>query len=175
MAKCIERESDLFSLYLVCFDTTAKYQFDFLRLINSYTCFSETTASRTAKHPFTVMASMQSLLSIAHFPLLCHSFQESEKKASQSASSSVKVMCPYDNEVQRKRGEPRQRHAKSRANNHAGVDIATPTDAKWIHPSPESDSALVEASGCFHDDGQSNFWGQVHRVYSILTKSFCFP
>ena len=65
MAKCIERESDIFILsHLDCFDTVAKYQFDFLRLINSSACFFETTLSHTAKHPFTVMASMQSLFSI---------------------------------------------------------------------------------------------------------------
>ena len=166
MAKCIERES------------VANYQFVPLRLIYSSACFSETlNFSHTAKHLFLVMASMLSLFSIARLPLLfpCLPPQASDEKASHSASSSGNVTCPHDNEVRRKRGESRQHHAKSRANNHAGVDFATPTDAKWIHPSPESDSALVEASGRFHDDGQSNFRGQVHRVYSILTKSFCFP
>ena len=163
MAKCIERES------------VANYQFVSLRLINSSACFFETlNFSHTAKHPFLVMALMQSLFSIAHLSFPRHPFQESDEKASHSASSSVSVTCSHDNKDGRKR-EPRQHYAKSRANNHAGVDIATPTDAKWIHPSPESDSALVEASSRFHDDGQSNFWGQVHRVYSILTKSFCFP
>ena len=171
MAKCIERESDLFSLYLVCFDTTANYHPDFSYLIHSSKCSFKTTASLTNTHSIMVMQMPRSFFSIAHLSSPCYSPQESDEKASHSTSSSVRVTCPHDREDGRKR-EPRQRYAKSRANNHAGVDFATPTDAKWIHPSPESDSAPVEASGRLHDNGQSNFWDQVHPVYSILTKFF---
>ena len=164
MAKCIERESDIFILsHLDCFDTVAKYQFDFLRLINSSACFFETTLSHTAKHPITVMASMQSLFSIARLPL-CLSPQASDEKASLSASSSVRVMFSHDDEDRKKRG-----------NAHAGVDNAMPTDSKWNQISVESNSVSVDASVRIHDNGQSKFWGQIHRVYSILTKSFCFP
>ena len=174
MAKCIERESDIFILsHLDCFDTVAKYQFDFLRLINSSACFFETTLSHTAKHPFTVMASMQSLFSIARLPL-CLSPQASDEKASLSASSSVRVMFSHDDEDRKKRGL-RQHRVKSHANAHAGVDNAMPTDSKWNNHSEESNSVSVEASGRLHDNGRSNFWGQIRCVYSILTKSFCLP
>ena len=158
MAKCIERES------------VANYQFVSLRLINSSACFSETSNfSHTAKHPFLVMASMQSLFSIARLPFLfpCLPPQASDEKASFSASSSVRVTYPHEDEDRKKRG--------SRANAHAGVDNAMPTDSKWNQISVESNSVSVEASDRFHDDGQSNFRGQVHCVYSILTKFFCFP
>ena len=174
MAKCIERESDIFiSPQLDCFDTAAKYRLNFLRLINSSTCFLETTLSRTAKHPFTVMASMQSLFSIARLPL-CLSPQASDEKASLSASSSVRVMFSHDDQDRKKRGL-RQHHAKSHANAHAGVDNAMPTDSKWNQILKESNSVSVEASDRFHENGQSNFWTQVNRVYSILTKSIFFP
>ena len=176
-AKCIERESESFLLNLDCFDTAAEYQPDFLRLINSYTCSFETsTLSRTAKHPFGVMTLMLPLFSIARLPLFlpCLSLQASGKKASLSASSSVRVMFSHDDEDRKKRGL-RQHHVKSHANAHAGVDNAMPTDSKWNQISVESNSVSVEASDRFHDDGQSNFRGQVHCVYSILTKFFCFP
>ena len=174
MAKCIERESDIFILsHLDCFDTVAKYQFDFLRLINSSACFFETTLSHTAKHPFTVMASMQSLFSIARLPL-CLPPQASDEKASLSASSSGRVTYPHDDEDRKKR-EPRQHHVKSGANAHAGVDNAMPTDSKWNQMSQESNSVSVQASDRSHEDGQSKFWTQVNRVYSVLTKFFCFP
>ena len=175
MAKCIERESDMFiSLQLDCFDTAAKYHFEFLRLIDSSTCFIETTPSHTAKHPFMVMALMQSIFSIAHFPPPRHSSQESEETASLSASSSVRVMFSHDDEDRKKRGL-RQHRVKSHANAHAGVDNAMPTDSKWNQISKESNSVSVEASGRLHDNGRSNFWGQIRCVYSILTKSFCLP
>ena len=62
---------------------------------------------------------------------------------------------------------------KSHAN--AGVDNAMPTDSKWNQMSKESNSVSVEASDRSHEDGQSKFWTQVNRAYSVLTKSFCFP
>ena len=176
MAKCLEREIDIFnSPHFVCFDTAAKYQFVFLRLIDSSTCFFETTPSRTAKHPITVMASMQSLLSTARLPFFppCLPSQASDEKASFSASSSVRVMDSHDDEDRKKR-DPRQHHVKSRANAHAGVDNAMPTDSKWNHICEESNSVSVEASGRFHDNGQSSILEQVYSVYSILTKSLCF-
>ena len=155
MAKCIERES------------VANYQLS-LRLINSSACFFETlNFSHTAKHPFLVMAPMQSLFSTAHFPFPRHPFQESDEKASYSASSSI--------EERRKREELRQRHVKSRAIHYAGVDNAMPTDPKWNQFLEESNSVSVDASVRIHDNGQSNFWGQMYSVYSILTKSLCFP
>ena len=153
MAKCIERES------------VAKYQFVSLRLINSSACFFETlNFSHTAKHPFFVMASMQSLLSIAHLSFPRHPFQESDEKASHSASSSSEVT-----------EELRQHYVKSRAIKDAGVDNAMPTDSKWNHLSKGSNSVSVDASDRFHEDGQSNFWTQVNRVYSTLTQLICFP
>ena len=156
MAKCIERES------------VANYQFDFLRLINSSMCFFETSyVSHTAKHLFLVMASMQSLFSIAHLSFPRHPFQESDEKASHSASSSI--------EERRKREELRQRHVKSRAINYAGVDNAMPTDSKWNDHLGDSNSVSVDASVRIHDNGQSNYLDQVHRVYSILTKFFFLP
>ena len=166
MAKCLEREIDIFnSPHFVCFDTAAKYQFVFLRLIDSSTCFFETTPSRTAKHPITVMASMQSLLSTARLPFFppCLPSQASDEKASFSASSSVRVSYTHDDEDRKKRG-----------NAHAGVDSAMPTDSKWNNRQGESNSVSVDASVRIHDNGQSNFWGQVYAVYSILTKSLCF-
>ena len=166
MAKCLERESDIFnSPHFVCFDTAAKYQFVFLRLIDSSTCFFETTPSRTAKHPITVMASMQSLPSIARLPFFppCLPSQASDEKASFSASSSVRIMCSHDDEDRKKRG-----------NAHAGVDNAMPTDSKWNHILEESNSVSVEASDRFHDNGQSSILEQVYFVYSVLTKSLCF-
>ena len=155
MAKCIERES------------VAKYQFVSLRLINSSACFFETlNFSHTARHPFLVMTPMQSLFfnrpPSPIFP--CLPPQASDKKASFSASSSARVMFSRDDEDRKKRG-----------NAHAGVDNAMPTDSKWNQISVESNSVSVEASDRFHDDGQLNFRGQVHYVYSILTKFFCFP
>ena len=153
------------SLHHDRFDTVANYQFVFLRLVNSSTCFFETSSiSHTAQHLFFVMTSMQTLFSIAHFPLPCHSFQESDEKASHSASSSSEVT-----------EELRQHHVKSRAIKDAGVDNAMPTDSKWNDHLGESNSVSVDASVRIHDNGQSNFWDQVHRVYSILTKSFFFP
>ena len=152
MAKCIERES------------VANYQFMSLRLINSSACLSKTlNFSHTAKHPFFVMASMQSLLSIAHLSFPRHPFQESDEKASHSASSSSEAT-----------EELRQYHVKSRAIKDAGVDNAMPTDSKWNNHLGESNSVSVDASVRIHDDGQSTFLEQVHYVYSVLTKSFCF-
>ena len=141
-----------------------------LRLINSSACFFETSNfSHTAKHPFLVMASMQSLFSIARLPFLfpCLPPQASDEKASFSASSSVRVSYPHEDEDRKKRG--------SRANAHAGVDNAMPTDSKWNQILKESNSVSVEASDRFHENGQSNFWTQVNRVYSILTKPIFFP
>ena len=155
MAKCIERES------------VAKYQFVSLRLINSSACFFETSNfSHTARHLFLVMAPMQPLFSIARLPpfLPCLPPQASDEKASHSASSSSEAT-----------EEPRQYYVKSRAIKDAGVDNAMPTDSKWNNHLEESNSVSVDASVRIHDNGQSNFWDQVHRVYSILTKSFFFP
>ena len=121
-----------------------------------------------------VMAPMQSFFSIARLPFLpCLPPQASDEKASLSASSSVRVMFSHDDQDRKKRGL-RQHHAKSHANAHAGVDNAMPTDSKWNQISEESNSVSVEASDRFHDNGQSNFWDQVHPVYSILTKFFSF-
>ena len=154
MAKCIERES------------VANYQFVPLRLINSSACFFETlNFSHTAKHPFLVMASMQSLFSIARLPFLfpCLPPQASDEKASHSASSSSEAT-----------EEPRQYYVKSRAIKDAGVDNAMPTDSKWNDHLGESNSVSVDASVRIHDNGQSTFLEQVHYIYSVLTKSFCF-
>ena len=154
MAKCIERES------------AANFQFVPLRLINSSACFFETlNFSHTARHPFLVMTPMQSLFfnrpPSPIFP--CLPPQASDEKASHSASSSREAT-----------EEPRQYHAKSRAIKDAGVDNAMPTDSKWNNHQGESNSVSVDASVRIHDNGQSNFWGQVYAVYSIFTKSLCF-
>ena len=163
MAKCIERESDIFSLYVDYFDTTANYHSDFLYLIHGSKCSFKTTASLTNTHSIMVMQMPRSFFSIVHLSSPCYSPQESDEKASHSASSSSEVTK-----------ELRQHYVKSRAIKDAGVDNAMPTDSKWNHISEESNSVSVEASGRFHDNGQSSILEQVYSVYSILTKSLCF-